>query len=214
MPHPKTIHWWVESCLADSGDHENPLGSNNTKYGVRFGWNRVSWCCEYGWCKYDDAGVHLPLKSASCVALYDDAVHRGLHYTSDHCVPGDAVIRTWQGLSRHAPGFDPAQTHFQMVLRVKVENGVKYLGLWGGNQGAGYVGPSIEWVRAGDRTILGGIAYHRLFETTQIPAPAHKKRADRKAGVPAKKSHPASPQPTPAHKKHRRPWWFRFLRWW
>lgn len=188
----KSIDWFVASCLADKGEAEKPLGSNATKFGVQFGWNKVSWCCEYGWDKYDDAGVVLPIKSASCVVIYDYCVAHGLHYDSTSCVPGDSVIRTWQGLSRNAAGFDAEQTHFQEVLEVKVTAGVKMLGLWGGNQGAGYVGPAIEWVRAGDPTVLGGLAFSRLFTVTQ-PAvkPTHDKTADSKR-MPAAKSHPTA----------------------
>lgn len=184
----KSIDWFVHHVEQQLGQHEHPLGSNREKYGEQFGWNGVSWCCEFGWCMYSDAGVVLPIKSASCVAIYDACVRDGLHYTSDHCVPGDAVIRTWQRLARHAPGFDPEQTHFQIVVAVKHTNARKYLGLLGGNQGAGYVGPAVEWVPAGDATILGGLAFHRLFRVTQ-PAPAkHNPAADAKH-MPAVKSH-------------------------
>lgn len=135
-------------------------------------------------------GVALPIKTASCVALYDACVRDGLHYTSDHCVPLDAVIRTWQRLSRNAPGFNPSETHFQIVLEVKIEGGRKMLGLWGGNQGAGYVGPGLEWVPAGDSTILGGLAFHRLFRTPHPNPVRHDPAADTKTGLPAAKSHP------------------------
>lgn len=213
--HTESVGTWVKLCLADKGDSEHPPGSNRTKFGQQFGWNGVAWCAEYGWDKYRDVGVVLPIKSASCVAIYDYCVAHGLHYDSEHCVPGDSVIRTWQALSRNAPGFDAEQTHFQEVVRVKTEGGVKMLGLWGGNQGTtGVVGPSIEWVRAGDATILGGLAFHRLFEKPQQAPPKHSKRHDRKHGLPAKKSHPASPNPTPPHEPTpRRPWWFHWWRW-
>lgn len=192
----KSIEWFVKSCLADKGYAEKPLGSNNTKFGIRFGWNKVSWCCEYGWDKYEAAGVILPVKSASCVVIYDYCVKNGLHYNSTSGVPGDSVIRTWQGLSRNAKGFDPEQTHFQEVLQTEIRDGALWLGLWGGNQGAGYVGPAIEWVKAGDATILGGLAFSRLFTGVDVPpaavkpvAPVHDKAKDAKS-MPAAKSHP------------------------
>lgn len=196
----KAIERFVQSCLDDSGDHEQPLGSNNTKYGRRFGENRVAWCVIYGYEKYQDAGVTLPVKTASCVVIYDACVRDGLHYTSDHCVPGDSVIRTWQHLSRNAPGFDPEQTHFQEVLEVRYDGNRKMLGLWGGNQGVGYVGPGLEWVPAGDPSILGGLAFHRLFRAPHPNPVSHDPAADRKAGLPAAKSH-TKPKTDPPPKR-------------
>lgn len=184
----KSIEWWVKHCLADRGYAEQPLGSNRTKFGKQFGWDGVAWCAEAGWCWYQDAGVTLPIKSASCVAIWDYCVQHGLTYTSDHCVPGDSVIRTWTGKGRNEPGFNAAETHYQEVLEVKHVGGVKYLGLWGGNQGAGYVGPELEWVRAGDSSILGGLAFHRLFASTMPPLP-QKTTGKTKANLPAAKSH-------------------------
>ncbi|HWA67168.1 MAG TPA: hypothetical protein VG899_12470 [Mycobacteriales bacterium] len=191
----KSITSFVTSCLADAGYAEQPLGSNNTKFGVEFGWNKVAWCAIYGWCKYKAAGVTLPIKSASCVAIYDYCAAHDLHYPGRRCVIGDSVIRGWQGIARTAAGFDPEQTHFQEVLETKTENGVKYLGLWGGNQGAGYVGPSVEWVKADDPTILGGLAFHTLFAAAApTTPPVHDKGADAKT-MPAAKSHPHALSP-------------------
>lgn len=216
----KSVRWWRNHCLSEAGDHEQPLGSNRTKYGEQFGWNGVSWCCEYGWDAYKAAGVVLPIKSASCVAIYDWAVKHGYRYDSDHCVPGDSVIRTWQHLTRHAPGFNPAETHYQEVLRIKTVGGRKWLGLWGGNQGAGYVGPHVEWVPAGDPSILGGLAWHRLFKAPKpvkpAPEPKHSKTADNTAKLPARKSHKhPSTAPKPSHApRWFRFWWGRWLAWW
>lgn len=203
----KPVRWWVKQCLADKGDQENPLGSNNTKYGVRFGWNKVAWCVIYGWCKYQDAGVQLPVKTASCVVLYDASEKAGLRYDGTKARPGDAVIRTWQHLHRHSPGFNPEQTHFQEVLKTKRmgrtarhPRGVLYLGLWGGNQGAGYVGPSIEWVPAADTSILGALAFRTLFSKPIQPTVPHNKKRDDNA-MPAAKSHPDPRQRKPSRKE-------------
>lgn len=216
----KSIDWFVQHVLDQLGQSEHPLGSNNTKYGRRFGWNRVSWCAEFGWDMYADAGVALPVKSASCVAIYDACVRDGLQYTSDHCVPGDSVIRTWQRLRRHSKGFDPEQTHYQEVVKVRHDGTVKMLGLVGGNQGAGYVGPGIEWVPAGDSSILGGLAFHRLFHAEQPKqAPAHDPAHDAKVGVPAHKSHPhvvtdKAPKRRPGRRvREQAAAWRRFCRW-
>lgn len=184
----KSVDWFVKHVEAQMGKHENPMGSNKTVFGRRFGWDGVSWCAEFGWCMYDDAGVSLPIKSASCVAIYDYCTAHGLAYTSDHCAPGDSLIRTWTGKGRHDPGFNAAETHYQIVTRVKTEGGVKYLGVVGGNQGLGYVGPELEWIRAGDASILGGLAFHRLFASTMPPLPA-KTTAKNKANLPKPKSH-------------------------
>lgn len=184
----KNVEWFTAHVEAQMGKHENPMGSNKTVFGRRFGWDGVSWCCEFGWCVYDDAGVALPIKSASCVAIWDYCVQHGLTYTSDHCVPGDSLIRTWTGKGRNEPGFSAAETHYQVVTRVKTEGGAKYLGVVGGNQGLGYVGPELEWVRAGDASILGGLAFHRLFASTMPPLP-QKTTGKSKASLPKAKSH-------------------------
>lgn len=167
MSATRSGRWFRRHVRAQLGNHEDPLGSNNTSYGRRFGSDGVSWCVIFGWCMYDDAGVRWPIKTASCVEIFDECSRLGMAYGGQHAVPDDAVIRTWQNLDRNSPGFDPEQTHFQIVVAMRVTGRVKELGLIGGNQGAGYVGPAVEWVRAGDRSILGALAFHRLFGQAQ-----------------------------------------------
>lgn len=196
----KSVRWWRNSLLDDKGDQERPLGSNKTKYGRQYGWNGVAWCVIYCWLKYAAAGVVLPLKTASCVALYDASEHAGLlrRHPGKGRV-GDAVIRGWQHLARHAPGFDPSRTHCQEILYTKRMGrtvrhplGVKWFGLWGGNQGAGYVGPEVEWVASTDPSILGVLAFRSLFSKRRKPAAQPTVTQDKERDtntLPAAKSH-------------------------
>jgi hypothetical protein len=180
-----SIPVFVQHVTAQLGNGENPMGSNNTQYGQEFGWNGVSWCAEFGWDMYHDCGVDLPMKSAACVAIWDDAAKRGLTYTSNHCVPGDSIIRTWQHLPRQS--LDPAQTHYQIVVGTHIGNdGGLYLDLIGGNQGPGVV--SRDAVKAGDASVLGGLAFHTLFTKPAAPV-----------------SHDNSGQHLPAPKSHKYP---------
>lgn len=183
MAHVETIQWFIQHVTAQLGQAEQPLGSNRQKYGEQFGWDGVSWCAEFGWDMYDDAGVLLPVKSAACVVVYDEAAKHGLVYHSTNCVPGDSVIRTWQHLPRAQ--LNPEETHYQTVVGTHIQGGVKYLDLIGGNQGPGVV--SRDTVRAGDSSVLGGLAFHKLFDQPHT-GPVHHDDNDPK-NLPAAKSH-------------------------
>jgi len=182
-----TIPFFVQHVTAQLGQSEHPLGSNNTKYGVQFGENDVSWCVEFGFDMYEDCGVVLPIKTAGCVVMWDAAAKRGLTYASTNCVPGDSIIRTWEHKSR--ADLNPALTHFQVVVGVhRAANGAKMLDLIGGNQGPGVV--SRDMVVAGDPSVLGGLGFHRLFSGVNNGVSIHDPEHDTsKANLPAAKSH-------------------------
>lgn len=177
----QAIRHFRQHVQAQLGESEHPLGSNHQKYGAAFGWNDVSWCVEFGYEMYEDCGVELPIKTASCVVMYDESAKDGLVYASTNCVVGDSIIRTWEHKDR--AHLDPAKTHFQVVVGTHRVNGVKFLDLIGGNQGPGIV--SRDTVRAGDVSILGGLAFHKLFDAPQ----KHRKDDNSRQELPAAKSH-------------------------
>lgn len=150
----------VRHTTAQLGASEDPLGSNNTRYGIEFGWNYVAWCQEFVDDMFRDVGVPLPVKTAACVVAYDYAESRGFLRTDQHNVaPADEVIRTWTGKSRHQSGFDAEYTHAQVVTGYDPSTGI--ISLIGGNQGPGVV--SRDSVHVNDSTILGVLKWSTLF---------------------------------------------------
>ena len=63
----------ISIARAEIGVAEDPLGSNNTKYGKAYGYNGVPWCMEFVWWDFREAGLsHLfydGKKTASCTTL-------------------------------------------------------------------------------------------------------------------------------------------------
>lgn len=78
------------------GYTESPQGSNKTKYGRWFGLDGNPWCMMYvQWC-CAQAGVALPMRTASCGALMRAAQAAGCWVTGDYR-PGDVVIYDFPG---------------------------------------------------------------------------------------------------------------------
>lgn len=158
-----TIAQWVAWNESQLGTDENPAGSNCQPYSHEMGEGCEEWCADFGCSSFRlGAGFRLPVESASCVAMYDGAQRLGLGIPSTQAQPGDSIIRTWQHLSR--ADLNPALTHYQNVVG---RSGSTLL-LIGGNQGYGVV--SRDTVTAGDSSVLGALAWSRLFTKPAAPA--------------------------------------------
>ena len=83
------------------GTKESPANSNRVKYNTWYYGREVSgkaypWCMAFvQWC-FAQAGVPLPMKTASCGALMNAARKCGQWVTKD-CRPGDVVIYDFPG---------------------------------------------------------------------------------------------------------------------
>lgn len=77
----------VSVAVSQIGEHEDPPGSNMTKYGQAYGWNGVAWCCIFVWWCFKEAGLsnlfYNGNKTASCTALMKWAANNGLFVTKD-----------------------------------------------------------------------------------------------------------------------------------
>lgn len=83
----------LDIARAELGTKESPDGSNKVKYSTWYGLTGpwcvmfVMWCC-------NQAGVDLPIRTASCSALRAAAQSAGMWVTGDYR-PGDIVIYDW-----------------------------------------------------------------------------------------------------------------------
>ena len=78
------------------GYREDPPGSNLTKYGKWFGLNGNPWCMMFIQWVFAQAGVELPVKTASCGTFMRAAQAAGRGVTSNY-QPGDVVIYDFPG---------------------------------------------------------------------------------------------------------------------
>ena len=91
----------LELARKELGEKESPPNSNRVKYNTWYYGREVSgaaypWCMVFvQWC-FAQAGVPLPLKTASCGALMQAAKKDGLWVTQDYR-PGDVVIYDFPG---------------------------------------------------------------------------------------------------------------------
>lgn len=60
----------IQLCTAEISQHENPIGSNKTKYGEWYGLNGVAWCAIFIAWIFDKAGHRLSI----------DKGYKGFHY--------------------------------------------------------------------------------------------------------------------------------------
>ena len=86
---------------AELGVKESPPNSNNVKYntwyyGKPVSGNAYPWCMAFVQWVFTQAGVPLPLKTASCGALMNAAKKTGQWVTKDYR-PGDVVIYDFPG---------------------------------------------------------------------------------------------------------------------
>ena len=80
----------------DLGYKESPAGSNRTKYGEWYGLNGQPWCMMAIQFWLNQAGVPVPLKTASCGSFMRAAQAQGRWVTGDYR-PGDVVIYDFPG---------------------------------------------------------------------------------------------------------------------
>ena len=78
------------------GVKESPAGSNRTKYGAWYGLDGQPWCMMFIQWVFAQAGVPLPVKTASCGAFMRAAQAHGRWVTSNY-QPGDIVIMDFPG---------------------------------------------------------------------------------------------------------------------
>ena len=109
----------------DLGYKESPAGSNRTKYGEWYGLNGQPWCMMAIQFWLNQAGVPVPLKTASCGAFMRAAQAKGCWITGGY-QPGDVVIYDF-------PGNNVKTDHCGIVLTA-VTGGVRAIE---GNTGIG-----------------------------------------------------------------------------
>lgn len=78
------------------GVKESPAGSNRTKYGAWYGLDGQPWCMMFVQWVFAQAGVELPVKTASCGTFMRAAQASGRWVTSNY-QPGDVVIYDFPG---------------------------------------------------------------------------------------------------------------------
>ena len=78
------------------GYKETPANSNKTKFGEWYGLDGYAWCVMFVQWVFNQAGVSLPVKTASCTVLMNYAKKAGMWVTSGY-QPGDVVIYDWDG---------------------------------------------------------------------------------------------------------------------
>lgn len=86
----------LDIARQELGTKESPANSNRTKYGRWYGLDGNPWCMMFvQWC-FAQAGVPLPLRTASCSALMNAAKRAGQWVAKDFR-PGDVVIYDFPG---------------------------------------------------------------------------------------------------------------------
>ena len=91
----------LEIAREELGTKESPANSNRVKYNTWYYGREVTgkaypWCMAFVQWVFHQAGVPLPLKTASCGALMNAAKKSGQWVTKD-CRPGDVVIYDFPG---------------------------------------------------------------------------------------------------------------------
>lgn len=85
----------LDIARAELGTKESPANSNKVKYSAWYGLTGP-WCVMFAmWC-CNQAGVDLPVRTASCSVLRAAAKSAGMWVTGDYR-PGDIVIYDWGG---------------------------------------------------------------------------------------------------------------------
>lgn len=86
----------IAIARSQAGIKESPAGSNRTKYGAWYGLDGQPWCMMFIQWVFAQAGVPLPVKTASCGAFMRAAQAHGRWVTSNY-QPGDIVIMDFPG---------------------------------------------------------------------------------------------------------------------
>lgn len=91
-----TVDKLLKIANVELGVKEAPSGSNKVKYAEWYGMNGYAWCVMFVMWVFNQAGVSLPVKTASCTVLMNYAKKAGMWVTSGY-QPGDVVIYDWGG---------------------------------------------------------------------------------------------------------------------
>ena len=96
-----TVSELLEIARRQIGTKESPPNSNNVRYNTWYYGREVSgaaypWCMVFVQWVFDQAGVKLPVRTASCGALMRAAQSAGCWATGDYR-PGDVVIYDFPG---------------------------------------------------------------------------------------------------------------------
>ena len=87
----------IDLALSQVGYKEG--SGNNNKYGIAYGYNKVSWCAIFIWWLFNQAGAselyYGGKKTASCTALYNWAKKAGQTVTPSNMRAGDIVFFDW-----------------------------------------------------------------------------------------------------------------------
>lgn len=173
----------LEIARAELGTKESPANSNRVKYNAWYYGREVSgaaypWCMVFvQWC-FDQAGVPLPVRTASCGALKAAAGKAGQWVQSDYR-PGDVVIYDFPG--------GGATDHTGIVEKV-TPSGVT--AIEGNTSRAGSQSDGGEVCRK-DRPVsqIAGAVRPKFeeeeAEMDNVPSPAHKEAVDwaEKSGI-------------------------------
>lgn len=91
-----TANELLKIAAGEIGYKESPANSNKTKYGEWYGLNGQPWCMMFVQWVFNQAGVPLPARTASCGALMRAAQGAGQWKTKGF-LPGDVVIYDFPG---------------------------------------------------------------------------------------------------------------------
>lgn len=94
-----TVKQLLDIARGELGTTESPANSNRTKYGAWYGLDGQPWCVMFVEWVFAQAGVKLPIETASCTILMNAAKSAGNWVTSDYQL-GDVVIYDWGGDKR------------------------------------------------------------------------------------------------------------------
>lgn len=155
------------------GTRESPSGSNRVKYNTAYYGQAVSgdaypWCAVFAWWCCREAGVALPVKTASCGALLRAAKAAGLWVTANYR-PGDIVVYDWGG--------DGAADHCGLVTEVRPDGtlvAIEGNTALGNDSNGGMV---LERVRK-TAQVLGALRPRYQAEVDNTPAPYAKEAVD------------------------------------
>ena len=83
-----TVRELLDIARGELGYKETPANSNRTKYGAWYGLDGQPWCVMFVEWVFAQAGVKLPIETASCTILMNAAKSAGNWVTSNY-QPGD-----------------------------------------------------------------------------------------------------------------------------
>lgn len=84
----------LETAAGEIGTKESPEGTNLNKYGAWYGLNGYAWCMMFVQWVFAQAGLSLPIKTASCTELANWARNHKQWITKDF-EPGDILFMHW-----------------------------------------------------------------------------------------------------------------------